>query len=73
MNHWCRIFQRAAAVRAFEDGRESPQDDGIDIAYHEEDESVTSLRIPLDVAEAIAPAMLACAKEMRAQEEKGTA
>lgn len=47
----------------------SPQDEGIDIAFHEEDHEGASLTIPLDVVEAVAYAMLACAKEMRAQEK----
>lgn len=47
----------------------SPQEDGIDVDYCEQEEPVSSIRIPLDVAEAVAHAILACAAEMRAQEK----
>lgn len=49
----------------------SPQEFEIEITYCEHDKEIAAFRIPLDTAEEIAHAIIACAKEMRAQNESG--
>ena len=50
----------------------SPQEEGVDVDYCEQEKTISSISIPLDVAEAVAHAILACAAEMREQEKRET-